>query len=89
VVDKKQMEVLMQAYRTHLVIENPNQVTLSDLPFQPGQYVEVLLIAQDEDRTAFAKELTALLKETQALPQAQLLTEEDITSEIAAYRRGQ
>ena len=45
----------MQAYRTHLVIENPNQVTLSDLPFQPGQYVEVLLIAQDEDRTAFAK----------------------------------
>jgi len=78
----------MQAYRTHLVIENPNQVTLSDLPFQPGQYVEVLLIAQDEDRTAFAKELAALLKETQALPQVQSLTEDDIVSEIAAYRRG-
>lgn len=78
----------MQAYRTHLVIENPNQVTLSDLPFQPGQYVEVLLIAQDEYRTAFAKELAAMLKETQALPQVQSLTEDDIVSEIAAYRRG-
>jgi len=76
----------MQAYRTHLIIENPKTVTLSDLPFRPGQYVEVLLIAQDDERANLANELSALLKETQALPQVRSLTEEEIAAEIAQQR---
>ena len=79
----------MQAYRTHLVIENHERVTVSNLPFRPGQYVEVLFIAQDTNRAATAQELQALLKETQALPKFQALTEDEIAAEIAAHRRGQ
>jgi len=79
----------MQAYRTHLVIQDPEHVTVSNLPFRPGQYVEVLFIAQDTNRAASVQELQALLKETQALPQVQALTEDEIVAEIAAHRRGQ
>jgi hypothetical protein len=79
----------MQAYRTHLVIENPERVTVSNLPFRPGQYVEVLFIAQDTNRALAVQELQALLKETQALPQVQALTEDEIAAEVVAHRRGQ
>lgn len=79
----------MQAYRTHLVIKNPDNVTLSNLPFRPGQYVEVLFIAYDESHTSSVKELEGLLKETQSLPQVTRLSEDDIAAEVAAYRRGQ
>jgi hypothetical protein len=51
----------MQAYRTHLVIENPQQITFSNLPFHAGQYVEVLFLAHDESRAAAMQELKALL----------------------------
>ena len=79
----------MQAYRTHLVIENPQQITFSNLPFRAGQYVEVLFLAHDESRAAAVQELKALLKETQSLPQIQALSEDDIVAEIAAYRSRQ
>lgn len=34
----------MQAYRQHLIIENPQQLVLHDLPLQAGQTVEVLVL---------------------------------------------
>ena len=78
----------MQAYRRHLVIKNPRRVTLSNLPFRSGQRVEVLFLAQDENRTALEQELATLLKETQSLPQVQPLSEEDIAAEVAEYGAG-
>ena len=78
----------MQAYRTHLVIENPQRVTLSNLPFRPGQYVGVLFLDHDESRATAVQELKALLKETQSLPHIQTLSEDDIAVEIAAYQSG-
>ena len=78
----------MQAYRTHLIIKDPQHVTLSNLPFDSGQYVEVLFLAR-ESRATQVQELTALLRETQSLPQAQVLSEDEIAAEIAAYRNGQ
>ena len=88
-ITNSQAGTIMQAYRTHLVIENPQQVTFSNLPFQPGQYVEVLFLAYDESRAAAVQELKALLKETQSLSQIQALSEDDIVAEIAAYRSRQ
>ncbi len=79
----------MRAYRTHLVIKNPRRVMFSDLPFRAGQRVEVLFLAQEESRTAAVDEMEMLLKETQSLPQVQLLTEDDILAEVEAYRKGQ
>lgn len=79
----------MKAYRTYLTISDPKQVIISDVPFQPGQVVEVLLLAQDEDRTAMLQRLDTLFKTTQALPQAQAITDEDIAAEIEGYRNEQ
>ena len=78
----------MQAYRTHLIIDDPEHVIVSHLPFRPGQHVEVLFIADDTNRAVFVQELQTLLKNTQSLPQAQMVTEDEIVAEISAYRRG-
>ena len=78
----------MKAYKTFLTIDDPKRVVLSDVPFRPGQRVEVLLLAND-DAAARVQELQDLLKETQALPQARAITEEEISAEVEAYRRGQ
>jgi hypothetical protein len=78
----------MQTYRTHLVIKNPQRVTLSNLPFQPGQHVEVLFLADEENQSAVVQDLESLFKETQSLPHIQALTDDDITAEVAAFREG-
>ena len=79
----------MKAYRTYFTVTDTKQVVLSDVPFQPGQVVEVLVLAQDDDRRLAAQRLDTLLKTTQALPQAQALTDDEIAAEIAAHRSGQ
>ena len=77
----------MNAYRKYVVIADPKHLVLEDLPFRPGQRVEVVLLA-DEQREALADEFRELFKRTQALPGVSDLTEEDIAQEIADYRAG-
>lgn len=79
----------MNAYKRYITIEDPNHVVLSDLPFQPGQRVEVIILAENNDRAALAQKLKELLKETQALHADNPMTEEEIVVEIEAYRRGE
>lgn len=79
----------MQTYRTMVVVPDTSQIVISDLPFRPGQLVEVLVLGEEKDRPALAREIASLFKETQALPQIQRVSEEDIEAEIAAYRSGQ
>jgi hypothetical protein len=79
----------MLAYRQFTTVQESKQIVLSNVPFQPGQRVEVVLIAEEERPAARVKELRALFQATQALPQAQAITEDDIAAEIAAYRAGQ
>ncbi len=76
----------MQAYRTKIKIKDPKQLILSNLPFRSGQIVEVLVLAQDEEREAAVREFEALFTETQSLPQVIALSDEDILAEIEAYR---
>jgi hypothetical protein len=78
----------MEAYRTYLTIKDPRQVVLKNVPFRPGQRVEVLLITRDADATT-AQKLKALFKETQSLPQAKTLSDAEIAAEVVAYRSGQ
>lgn len=78
----------MRAYKTYLTIQNPNKVVLSNLPFEPGQQVEIVVLANDENKSAQISELKSLLEETQSLPQVMSLTGEDIIAEIEAYRSG-
>ena len=76
----------MIAYRQYTTVQESKQIILSDVPFQPGQRVEVVLIAEEERPAARVQELRALFKATQALPQAKVITEEEIAPEIATYR---
>ena len=79
----------MVAYRTRLTITDPNRLVLTDLPFHAGQQVEIAITADDSGLTDRIAQLRALLRETQALPEAQRITEDEIAAEIAAYRAGQ
>lgn len=77
----------MTAYKKYVTIKDPKSLVLTDLPFKQGQLVEVVVIARDngelEDR---ARGLQALLKETQALPEARAISENEIGAEINLYR---
>lgn len=79
----------MLAYRQYVTVQKSKQIVLSDLPFLPGQRVEVVVIAEDQPATNRVRELRELFQATQALPQAQAISEDEIAAEIAAYRAAQ
>lgn len=79
----------MTTYRKQIVIQDPDNLFLSGLPFQPGQRIEVTLTSESSQLPAHIQTLKALLKTNQALPQAQTISEDEITAEITAYRAGQ
>ena len=76
----------MNTYRRRLVVQDPKQIVLSDIPFQTGQEVEITLRSVEQPTVERKNNLRDLLKKTQSLPQIQTLTEEDILAEIEAYR---
>lgn len=76
----------MNAYKKYVTIDDPNHLVLSNLPFKAGQRVEVVMIAEGEERLMLAGDLRKLMHATQALPQSQRITEEEIAAEIAACR---
>ena len=78
----------MNTYRRRLVVQNPQQIVLSDVPFQTGQEVEITLRSVEQPTVKRKNDLRDLLKKTQSLPQIQTLTEENILAEIEAYRKG-
>ena len=79
----------MKAYRTYLTIKDPKRVILSNVPFRPGQQVEIVVLAVDGDNADRVRALKDLFKATQSLAQAQPLTEDEIMREVEAYRSGQ
>ena len=79
----------MKSYRTSLTIKDPKQVILSDLPFREGQQVEVVVVAKDGADSSRIEELKELFGATQSLPHLKALSEDDIISEVEAYRNGQ
>lgn len=78
----------MRAYKKYVVVEDPHRVVLSDLPFEAGQRIEVVMIADEPQAAIHLESLHTLLTSTQALPQARTLTEADIAAEVEAARAG-
>jgi hypothetical protein len=79
----------MTTYKTFITIENPDQVVLSNLPFQKGQRVRVVILTEDDERAAVSQKFRNLFQETQALPGVKEITEAEIAEEIQAHRRGE
>jgi hypothetical protein len=77
----------METYKTYITIENPDRVVLSNLPFQVGQRVEIIVLPE-YNRAAISQKLKALFKKTQSLPEISEITDADIEAEINAYRQG-
>jgi antitoxin ParD1/3/4 len=76
----------MLAHKQYITITDPARLELTNLPFRKGQRVEVVLIAEDNDKAARLDELRVLFKTTQALPSAQAISDEMIAEEVEAYR---
>lgn len=79
----------MNAYKKYITITDPKQVILSDLPFEAGQRIEIIILAEENPRASISKKLRDLFDKTQSLPEVQNITEAEITAEIEAYRRGE
>ncbi len=78
----------MNAYKKYITIEDPNNVVLSGLPFQSGQRVEIIILADDNSRAEISQKIRKLFDKTQENPELQEITEEEIAVEIKAYRHG-
>ncbi len=59
----------------------------------PGTVAEVIVLIEPSEaassRAARARQLAAFFKETQSLPQARAISEDEIAAEIAEYRAAQ
>ena len=58
----------MNAYKKYITITDPRQVILSDLPFQAGQRVEIIILAEDNPKAEISKKLKDLFDKTQSSP---------------------
>ncbi len=78
----------MLAYKRIVTVKKSGSIVLKDLPLQAGQRVEVVVIEDEEEQKERIRNLRALLKETQEIPQAKAITDDQIAEEVAAYRAG-
>ncbi len=78
----------MIAYKQYVTINDPAKIELTCLPFRKGQRVEVVMIAEEDDRSDRVEELRGLFRRTQALPQIQAVSDDMIAEEIEKYRAG-
>lgn len=82
---------MLTAYRQKVTVRPDGRIEIPEPIFKPGTEAEVIVLVESdtaESRLARVDEWKALFKETQALPQAKTITEEEIAAEIAAYRAG-
>lgn len=80
---------IVNAYKKYITIEDPNNVVLSGLPFQSGQRVEIIIIAEDNPKAEISQKLKNLFDKTQQISGIDEITEAEIAAEIQAYRRGE
>lgn len=78
----------MKAYKTETTITDAHQLVLSDVPFDAGEKVEIVVRATNGNGGERVRELRDLFKTTQSLPRLRVLTEGDIIREVEAFRTG-
>ncbi len=79
----------MKAYKTYTTVSDSKQLILSNVPFRVGEKVEIVVLTTEGGEGAErVRKLKNLFKETQSLPQVQVLSEDDILREVEEYRNG-
>ncbi len=66
----------MNAYKKYITIKDPNNTVLSDLPFQRGQRVEIIILAEENPRAEISQKFRNLFDKTQERLGVQEITEE-------------
>ena len=82
---------MITAYRKKAIVQPDGRIEIKTPSLKPGTKTEVIVLVESnpedaQTRQARVKEWKALFKETQALPLARVITEQEISAEIAAYR---
>jgi hypothetical protein len=78
----------MLAHKRYVTIPSSGNLVLEDLPFRPGELVEVVVISDEGERATLAARFRDLLKQTQAMPGAATITDAEIAAEVDAVRDG-
>lgn len=71
--------------KRQLTIDASHNLLLSNLPYETGQKLTVIIVAEDEQQQR-QQQWKHFFKQLQASPVAQTLTDDDIAAEIEAYR---
>jgi hypothetical protein len=77
----------MVAYERYITVDNPDQIVISGIPVMRGQRLRITITIDDRAAPGRDSELRSLLKTTQALPQAQAVTEKEIAAQITTARQ--
>ncbi len=79
----------MFACKRRITIKDPANVVLTDLPFRPGDKVEMLIFSESdvEGEESLSEKFRSLFIEIQSLPQSEEMTYELIDAEIQEYRK--
>ncbi len=82
---------MITAYRKKVTVRPDGRIDMKDFILKPGTKAEIIILVESspentKDRPQRVQEWQSLFAETQVLPQAQTITEEEIAAEIAAYR---
>jgi type IV secretory pathway VirD2 relaxase len=85
---------MLTTYRRKATVLSDGRIEIKTPNLKPGTRVDIIVRVEGEpddaqERGERVRELKALFKETQSLPQARTITEEEISAEIAAYRAEQ
>ena len=83
---------MITALRQKVRVRSGGRIEVRFPELEPGVMAEVIVLIEKQpslsERPARVAEMAALFQTTQALPQAQAISEEEIAAEIAAYRAG-
>ena len=82
---------MLTTYRRKATVRSDGRIEIKTPNLKPGTRVDIIVRVEGESEDAQERdkrvgELKALFKETQSLPQARTITEEEISAEIAAHR---
>jgi hypothetical protein len=87
---KQEEPTMPNAIRQTVRVKPGGLIEIRSPELTPGTLAEVIVLLEPSEvasaRAARVRELAALFKATQSLPQAQAISEDEIAAEIAAYR---
>jgi len=81
---------MITAIRKKIIVKVSGQIEICSPEFETGTIAEVIVLIEkqpeDNNRAKKVSELKSLFITTQALPNAGIVTEDEILAEIASYR---